>query len=123
MLLLPGRETLPALSPSCAGQRRAQQPAHLCPLLLVTLGKSLPISELVSISMKQRCLPWEKKKVRRSHGKTCGTQHRVGAWKVTVSFLPDVSSSLALDWPAKAVVQKVGQGRTVSQEGTWCEGG
>lgn len=48
----------------------------------------------------------------------CGTQHRVGAWKVAVSFLPDVSSSLALDLPAKAMVQKVGQGHTVSQAGT-----
>ena len=63
------------------------------------------------------------KKVKRSHGKTCGTQHRVGAWKVTVSFLADASCSLALHLPAKAVVQEVGQGRTVSQEGTWCEGG
>lgn len=54
--------------------------------------------------------PLGKKKVKSSHGKTCGTQHRVGAWKVTVSFLPDVSSSLALDLPAKAVVRRWGRG-------------
>lgn len=116
--MLLGRETLPALSPSCAGKRCAQQLAHLCHLLLVALCKSLPISELVSISVKQRCLPWGKKKVKRFHGKMCGTQHRVGAWKVAVSFLPDVSSSLALDLPANAMVQKAGQGHTVSQAGT-----
>lgn len=80
MLLLPGRETLPALTPSCAGKRCAHQSAHLCLLLLVTLGKSLPISELVSISMKQRCLPWGKKRLKGSMGKFVVLNTVLGKW-------------------------------------------
>lgn len=47
---------------------------------------------------------------------------RVGAWKVAASFLPDISSNLALDLPAKAAVQKVGWRHAVSWVGTGCEG-
>lgn len=54
----------------------AQQLAHLCHLLLVNLGKFLPISELVSMSVKERCLICERKEIQ---WKMCGSQHRVGA--------------------------------------------
>ena len=42
----------------------------------------------------------------------------MGAWKVAASFLPDISSNLALDLPANAAVQKVGWRHAVSWVGT-----
>lgn len=74
------RETLPALSPGHAGKQCAQESAHLCHLFRVTLGKSLPVSELVSISMKERKgTSFLIRKGRRFSGKMYGAQLRVGA--------------------------------------------
>ena len=57
------RETLPPLSPGHTGKHCAQQSAHFCHLFLVTLGKSLPNSKLVFISVEERYLTWEGKEV------------------------------------------------------------